>query len=313
MRATPCLLLAGFLCALVVTVPLRASAGSDALTDKAATLYDEGIAAYKKSKWAEARASFLAAWSLKKHWQIAASLGDCEAQLGLYRDAAEHVAYFLRNAPPERQTSDANKLSSLARAKIATLVISVDANGADVAVDGKVIGKAPLEDPVFVEPGHHVVEARLGANLVTAQIDAGAGASPTIKLAVAEAPARKPSLTVIVAGAGLGAAALGTGVALLAISSVRAGDASAKLMEITASHARCSSPPQAGPCSDVIALRRGVDTLHNVGVPLAITGSLAAVSTLVYAILPRSSGTGRVEVLPVAGPHLGGLWLNASF
>src|SRR5512132_2502170 len=50
--------------------PAEKTVEAHALTDKAATLYDEGVVAFRKSKWAEARASFLAAWALKQHWQI---------------------------------------------------------------------------------------------------------------------------------------------------------------------------------------------------------------------------------------------------
>ena len=49
--------------------PTESAAEANALTAKAAALYDEGVVAYKNGQWAPARASFLAAWSLKKHWQ----------------------------------------------------------------------------------------------------------------------------------------------------------------------------------------------------------------------------------------------------
>src|SRR5262245_21625199 len=119
----------------VVTAPALRSYAADpvadeALTKKAAALYDEGVAAYRKSKWAAARASFLASWALKKHWQIAGNLGDCELKLGLYRDAAEHLSFFLRTMP--QPTEEAEKLLQQAREKTSRLAIRVDTDGADV-------------------------------------------------------------------------------------------------------------------------------------------------------------------------------------
>ena len=175
MPARRSFLISSFVCALALLIARPCLAGPDALTDKAAALYDEGMAAYGTSQWPQARASFLAAWALKHHWQIAGSLGDCEVQLGLFRDAAEHLAYFLRLAPPDRRTAAAQRLYDTARTKVGTLTVTADAVGAEVAVDGNVVGKAPLEDPLFVEPGRHQVEARSGTKVASAQIDVPAG------------------------------------------------------------------------------------------------------------------------------------------
>jgi hypothetical protein len=320
MRYDSTVLAAGVALLLAMTASAPSFAGdaapADALTDKAAALYDDGVLAYKKAKFAEARASFLAAWSLKKHWQIAASLADCEAHLGLYRDAAEHFAYFLRTAPQERRTADVEKLYAAAREKIATLAVTVDAPAADVAVDGKVIGKSPLEDPVFVEPGPHAIEARLGATVATAQVDVPQGAARPVDLRVTSAPAPKPSVPIIIAGAGVSAVALGTGIAFFVVSSSKASSADATLSGILHAGAPCTSPPQAGACSNVLSMRQAADTFHNAGVPLLVAGSVIAAGTLAYALWPRSprvERSGQMRVLPIVGPQAGGLWLTGSF
>lgn len=317
MRAIRHVFVLGLVCAITEGAASRSWADPpDALTDKAATLYDEGAAAYKKSKWPEARASFLAAWSLKKHWQIAASLGDCEVQLGLNRDAAEHLAYFFRAAPRDRQSPEVRRLYDTARAKVGTLSVIVDLPGADVAVDGKVLGRSPLEDPVFVEPGPHVVEARLRTHLASARAEAGPGASRTVELSVKDPPPVKPSLAVIVTGAVVGAAGAATGLAFLAVSTGKVSSANTTLAGITVSQTRCSSPPQAGACSEVLSQRRAADTFHNVGVPLAAVGGVVALGTLGYALWPRAPRVeqgARIDVLPIVGPQVGGVWINGSF
>src|SRR5262245_43881379 len=127
------------------------------MTDKARQLYEEGLAAIQKQKWLEARASLLAAWALNKHWQIAANLAGCELELGKFRDAAEHAAYYLKNSPPDRHEKAEGQLKR-AKAKVGTLsvsVLSVDAAGAEVLVDDVSVGRAPLDDAIYVEPGWH--------------------------------------------------------------------------------------------------------------------------------------------------------------
>ena len=313
------LLIPSFVCALVVAVSAPCFADTDALTDKAGSLYDEGMAAYGKSKWAEARASFLAAWALKKHWQIAGSLGDCEAQLGLHRDAAEHLAFFLRLAPSERRSEAAKRLLTIARSKVGTLVVDADAPDTQIVIDGRVVGKTPLEDPIFVEPGHHEIVARLGAKVAIAKVDIGAGAEKSLKLvvtAVTEDPGkRRPSIPVVVSGGVLSVAGIVSGVALLALAGSTAGRADAQLANVKAAGKPCTNGSDAGACGELHALNARSDTLHNIAIPVLAAGGALAAGTLVYALWPRAKAepAAAVRPLPVVGPGRAGLWVNVTF
>lgn len=322
MRSTHRLLACVLACAVVTSIP-RSSAASDtdALTDKARTLYDEAVVAYQKSKWSEARASFLAAWSLKKHWQIAGSLGDCEAQLGLNRDAAEHLAYFLRLSPSKPPSPESKRLYEKAKSQIGVLEIAVDVPGADVVVDGKYIGKSPLEDPIFVEPGHHAIEVRLGAKRATAEADAPAGSSRKLSLTLANAVppggvgSEGPNLSLVIGGAIVSAAVLGTGIAFLAVSGGKESKADLTLSQLKSSGIICSVPPQAGSCEQLLSLRRDQGTFHNVSVPMVVGGSIGAIATAAYVLWPRSKSepmTGLLA-LPAIGPGSAGMWLMGSF
>jgi hypothetical protein len=145
------------------SAPKAQSAEVEALTDKARQLYLEGLEALKKSQWAEAHASFLAAWRIKPHYQIASNLGLSELKLGKHRDAAEHLTWYLREAPKtkEKERQRAQVLLAEARSKVATITMEVTPDGAEVLVDGTVIGRSPFTLPVFLEPGKHGIEARL--------------------------------------------------------------------------------------------------------------------------------------------------------
>jgi hypothetical protein len=301
--------------------PAEASAEAHALTAKAAALYDEGVAAYKKGQWAMAHAAFVAAWSLKKHWQIAANLADCELQLGKARDASEHAAFYLRNAPADRR-GRAQALLDKATTKVGALVVNVAETGAEILVDGQPVGRAPLADPVFVEPGHHALEAHAGAKFGAVQVDVIAGAQRPVTIALKDPTAppvvpekRGPSLPLVVGGAAVGGASLVTGIALLAASASRAAKGDELLDKVHSSGAACASPPQAGTCSDLLAARKDQGTFHNVGVPMLVGGLVVGAATAVYALVPRSSATRGAGwlVVPSAGPSSGGVWVSGRF
>jgi hypothetical protein len=179
--------LAGGLSAQAQPVP-QASTSSTAIDDKARELFRDGVKAAEKAQWAKAHAAFLAAWSLKQHYQIAGNLGTAEAKLGKWRDAAEHLSLYLREAPKEKvaERKSAEELLAQARAKVGALTVRVEPAGAEVVVDGKVVGKAPLAGEVFVEPGARVIEAKLaGFEAAKKDVTAGAGAAQDVEIRLA--------------------------------------------------------------------------------------------------------------------------------
>ena len=283
---------------------------TDALTDKAATLYDEGLVAYKRSKWAEARASFLAAWALKQHWQIAGSLGDCELRLGLHREAAEHMAFFLRNAPPERRTEDAKSLYERARGSIGMLTIDVDVKGADVLVDGKMVSTSPLEGPIFVEPGHHTVEARSADGRATEELDVMQGVARTIKLSVKKSlplpssslplplppshlPTAPRSIVPGVVLAGIGGAALATGLGFIVAANGNYSDS--RDMSGAIQDAAHSCVPGAANfdarCENLRSTASAANTESRVGIGLVIGGGAVVAAAVTYFLWPKSTNT----------------------
>jgi hypothetical protein len=156
----------------------RASA-DDAMADTARELFMKGARAAEQQKWDQCRAALLAALAVKPHPQVAGNLGGCELKLKLYRDAAEHLAYSLRelkpDAPPERRVNGEAALRE-AQAKVEAIRLSVNVSGAEVRVDGRVVGRAPFLDPVFVEPGAHTIEAlQDGFPAVRVTVEAKAG------------------------------------------------------------------------------------------------------------------------------------------
>ncbi|WP_437679324.1 PEGA domain-containing protein [Sorangium sp. So ce131] len=175
---------------------------SDALTDKARQLFEEGVKAANASRWSDAHASFLAAWRLKEHYQIASNLGVAELKLGKYREAAEHLTWYLREAPETKveQRRRAEAWLKEALPKVASVTVQVEPAGAEVTVDGALVGKAPLTLPVFLDPGQHEIRARLDGHVPEKRaVTARAGQTETVSL-------RLVARAVEVGGAGNGVA-----------------------------------------------------------------------------------------------------------
>ena len=293
-------------------------AKGDAVTDKARELHKEGDALYEKGDFARARAAYLGAWLLKKHWQIALNLGDVEVRLGLYRDAAEHLAFYLReSAKEEPPPPEARKLYDQARASVGTLEITSSAAGAEIAVDGKVVGVTPLADPVFVEPGEHTVEVRQAADFVTKVLTVKRGETGSFVMnpgaKAAELEPRPPdcqrqeepprrSLIPVYAGAGATAVALGTGVVLMLLSNGASGDVDVQMGSILQDGGQCIEPPSgfAKRCAELHETGRGPATLGDGARVAYLASGALAVATVVVALWPRppAAAARQVRVLP---------------
>ena len=91
----------GLLVALLAVSPVAgASPGDDdATSQRLADLYKRANALYGQKSLAEAEGLYLEAWNLKKTYDVACNLGALELDLGKLREAAEHLAFALREFP----------------------------------------------------------------------------------------------------------------------------------------------------------------------------------------------------------------------
>jgi tetratricopeptide (TPR) repeat protein len=144
--------------------PMPAHIG-EAERDQARHLYDEAIQYGKRGEYRKAKASLSAAWALLKSWEIAVNLGSAEMRLGQYRDAAEHLAWGIRDGSMKEGEHygplvKAKTLLTEAAAHVGQLKLVADEPNASIFVDDDVVGKSPLVDPLYLDPGTHVVTAR---------------------------------------------------------------------------------------------------------------------------------------------------------
>jgi hypothetical protein len=182
--------------AAVLALPTLMPAGSwlaapaahaqDPVTDIARQRYKEGVSAFDAGKFEDARVAFLQAYALKRHPAVLLNLGLSELKSNHATEGGNHLTQFLREStdatPEQRATAQAGIED--AKRRSAYLMISVDAPNADVSVDGTLIGKSPLADPYFVEPGTRTVVATLGTKNATFAAQPKRGVPTNVSLSV---------------------------------------------------------------------------------------------------------------------------------
>jgi hypothetical protein len=304
-----------------------AAAPSAEVVKRAAALYKKGVRLYSDKKWAEAEAVFREAWSLNPTFDVAYNLGSAEYQLGKYRDASEHLAFALHVWPLMSATSALRKTAqgrlAECRAFVGALKVKVNLEHAEVFVDDTSVGRSPLEQELFVEPGVlHTVEARLagytgGKDRVQVEKGRTEGVALVLELpppipappptAVASASGsappppmpppsgsgavvppvapREPSVALILLGGALVAGGIGAGLGLTVAASGKGADADATLAALKASGKPNACLDHPKDCSSLDADRRAYDSLTN-GAKFAFIGAgVVATGTLAYWLL----------------------------
>ena len=308
-------------------------------SDPADVQFRLGNAAYKDKRFAEARTAFEAAFHLKQTHDIAVNLGFAEIKLELWRDAAAHLSFGLRNWAPTGKAASresAVKFLAAAKEKVGTLTVTVAA-GAEVLIDGKPAGTAPL-DELFVEPGTHTVGARReGFDPVEQTVQAEKGKSYPVALTlIASAPPPPPQVSathpvpstsasgpvplpaspvvppragpppaLIVTSGVLAAGGLGAGIGLTVAANHKASDEATLQLGPSA----CVSPgANAAACSTLHAAASSKVTLSNAAVSAFLGGSALALVTgglgIWMAVSPKAA---PVLVVPTVGADRAGL------
>ncbi|HKQ69596.1 MAG TPA: tetratricopeptide repeat protein [Polyangiaceae bacterium] len=121
--------------------------------------FQEGVAAADLGNYEGARVAFQQAYALKPHASVLRNLGQAELKTSHFVEAARHLSLFLRDTTfgsvADREA--AKKSLAQAESKVGKVTVDVDVDGADVTVDGELVGRSPLADPVYIEAGRRLL------------------------------------------------------------------------------------------------------------------------------------------------------------
>jgi hypothetical protein len=314
--------------------------------EEAAKLADayflRGKALLKDGNIKEAYKQYKASWDLKKSYDIAANLGNVEYELGMPRDAAEHLAFSVRNAAvsvtPDR-LDKIKKLLDQAKTLVSVVVVKVNVPGADVFVDGELVGRSPLTDELYVDPGPRTIEARLTGHETAKQtVDCPRTSTQTVTLTLnptatpvssagptgsSTAPPgskipRRNRLIPLAVGGGVTAAGVAVGLTSLIVAGGRRGDAEQLQLKLGGKPTNTSACYQntSAECARLESDYRTAGALQNVAIIGFVTAGLAAMATATYALLPATpvpAPSGQVRASFSVGPDGGGLMIHGRF
>ncbi len=144
------------------TPSVEPTAAPPVFADEVDQLLAQGTAALEAGEHEDARSSFQAAWKQRKTHDVAANLAQAEIVLGKHRDAAEHLAFALRAFPVSGKAAVRKQIEEMLaeeKKQVVTLVVRVDVDKADVSVQGRAAGTAPITEELFADAGTVTVEA----------------------------------------------------------------------------------------------------------------------------------------------------------
>lgn len=161
---TPALVLASLvLLSLLIAAPTPAFAQAD---PKAAAreYFNRGVDAYENERFGEAAEAFAEAYRLSPAFVVLYNIGQVNVALGKAVEAVDAYEQYLKEgastiAPELRRKVEGEIQQQLAR--IGTVLVRTSPEQAEIRLDGRVIGKTPLAQPVRVTAGPHTIEAML--------------------------------------------------------------------------------------------------------------------------------------------------------
>lgn len=133
---------------------------SEAKARAQALLY-QGAQHYERAEFAEALDRFEQAYEVFPSPKLLFNIGQASRELGRPVDAIDAFERFLAQAAnsPDEMTAEARRSLTELSEKIGKLLIECTVAEAEIAVDGKLIGPAPIADLVRVMPGAHQITA----------------------------------------------------------------------------------------------------------------------------------------------------------
>lgn len=177
---------ATMMAALLAAAPAVAQEPTDEQMETARVHFERGVELVGQEQWEQALAEFNASVEAMPTAPGLLNVGLCQRRLGRNLDAQRTFERFMSefgSTADEVDRRDAQAQLDELRGVLGRLSVTVNEAGADVLVDDRAAGRAPLAGPVFVEPGEHTVVARLeGRDPVSQTVSVAAGQQTSVNL-----------------------------------------------------------------------------------------------------------------------------------
>jgi len=108
----------------------------------------------------DALAAFERAYELAPNFRLLYNIGVSQLALEHYADAFRSLSRYLADGagevPADRRTAVTTQIEELGN-RVGTVSVSANVDGADMTLDGNRVGQTPLEEPVVVDLGLHIL------------------------------------------------------------------------------------------------------------------------------------------------------------
>ena len=152
---------------------------------RAQVLLKDGAQFYRQGAYADALEKFDQAYAIFPSPKLLINIGQANRELGRVVEAVDAFERFLSlssDASPDLIAEAKRSVNELGP-KIGKLLIDCGVADAEIAVDGRVVGKAPLADMVRVSPGRHQVTATQATMIPVVQgVEVAAGTVQTVSI-----------------------------------------------------------------------------------------------------------------------------------
>jgi PEGA domain len=307
----------------VAQADAQAASANASDADRAAAFFEQAKEDFAADRVHEALRGFRDAWQLSKTSEIAANLAIVEVAFKHHRDAAEHFRYALSHLSPNATAEQKQAIVSgldTAKQQVLTLVIQGPPAGANISIDGVVIGRAPLVDDVYVEPRAHDMRVdATGYQAMTRPIDGSAGTTLAVQLElkaievgprldriVSQPPAlhraKTPSTIPLFVGGGVAVVGAVFGTIFLVKAGNAEDDATGKRNALPETNACGTGTPHISECNALRNANTAVDRNRNLGVVGLVVGGAAAGGALLYWFWPRNHVASEPEASAIVLP-----------
>jgi Tetratricopeptide repeat/PEGA domain len=131
---------------------------------EAARRFEHAISLYEDGDYALALAEFERVYELVPDYRVLYNIGQMNMQLGRYARALRTLREYVNRGgdelPPDRRVAVQGDLRLL-EARTASLELDIRPAGAEVWIDGVIVGRSPLAEPLVVDVGERVVQVRV--------------------------------------------------------------------------------------------------------------------------------------------------------
>lgn len=157
------LLLGGVSSARAEPEPAPSARDSEARLREARAHVRKGQQFYEEEAFEGARAEFQRAYDQSGSYKILYNLALVSVQLHDFATAYQNYERYLHDGGaqiPEERAAEVQKALDALRQRVALVHAGCNVDGAEITVDDRVVGAAPLSKPVMVNPGEHKIGAR---------------------------------------------------------------------------------------------------------------------------------------------------------